>query len=169
MHSRPHPAQIPVRAEGSCNRYEKKEMMQTPFVKIWRELLYRLGFQRRTQRLLQLDEEMLHALGRLAEQEQRSEEEMAVKLLASSLAVHQQTAANIQRWKELSDREKEVVALVCLRYTNRQIAGILHLSPETVKSHVQHALYKFGLRSKEELRILLHHWDFSEWVPGNKE
>ncbi len=140
--------------------------MQTPFAKIWRELLYRLGFQRRTQRLLQLDEELLHALGKLAQQEQRSEEEVAVRLLASSLAVHDQAAANIRHWEELSDREKEVVALVCLRYTNRQIAGILHLSPETVKTHVQHSLHKFGIRTKEELRILLTHWDFSEWDQG---
>jgi DNA-binding CsgD family transcriptional regulator len=140
-------------------------MMQTPFAKILRELLYRLGFQRRTQRLLQLDEELLRALGKLAQQEQRTEEEVAVKLLASSLAVHHQAAANIQHWDELSEREKQVVALVCLRYTNRQIAGILHLSPETVKTHVQHALHKFGLRTKEELRILLNHWDFSEWEP----
>jgi DNA-binding CsgD family transcriptional regulator len=150
---------------GSSNRYEKKEMMQTPLAKILRELLYRLGFQRRTQRLLQLDEELLHALGKLAQQEQRTEEEVAVKLLASSLAVHHQAAANIHHWDELSEREKQVVALVCLRYTNRQIAGILHLSPETVKTHVQHALHKFGLRTKEELRILLNHWDFSEWEP----
>ena len=141
--------------------------MQTPFAKIWRELLFRLGFQRRTQRLLQLDEELLHALGNLARQERRSEEEIAVRLLASSLEVHHQAAANIQHWEELSDREKEVVALVCLRYTNRQIAGILHLSPETVKTHVQHSLYKFGLRTKEELRILLNHWDFSAWDPDD--
>lgn len=142
--------------------------MQTPFAKIWRKLLYRLGFQRKTQRLLQLDEELLDALGKLAEQEQRSEEEIAVNLLASSLAVHRQAAANMQHWEELSIREKQVVALICLHYTNRQIAGILHLSPETVKTHVQHCLHKFGLRAKEDLRILLQHWDFSEWNPPDR-
>ena len=144
-------------------------MMQAPFWKIWRELLYHLGLMRRTQRLLQLDEELIQALSAVAQEEQRTEEEMAVRLLSSSLARRYQDALNAQSWETLSDREKEVAALVCLRYTNRQIAGLLHLSPHTIKSHVQNALYKFGLRHKEDLRLLLSQWDFSGWDVGQRE
>jgi len=141
-------------------------MMQAPFWKIWRELLYRLGFKRRTQRLLQLDEELIQALRAVAQEEQRTEEETAVRLLSSGLARRYQAALNIRNWDTLSDREKQVAALVCLNYTNRQIAGMLHLSPQTIKSHVQNMLYKFGIRRREELRLLLSHWDFSEWDIG---
>ena len=138
-------------------------MMQTPFWKIWRELLYRLGFKRRTQCLLQLDEELIQALRAVAQEEQRTEDEVVARLLSSSLAYRQQAAVNLRNWDILSDREKQVAALVCLRYTNRQIAGMLHLSPETIKSHVQSVLRKFGLRRKEDLRLLLNQWDFSDW------
>ena len=54
-------------------------------------------------------------------------------------------------------------ALVCLGYTNRQIAARLVISVETVKSHIRNILYKFNLHSKRELGLLLGDWDFSAW------
>jgi DNA-binding NarL/FixJ family response regulator len=144
-------------------------MMQAPFWKIWRELLYRLGFKRRTQHLLQLDEELIQALREVAQEEQQTEEEMAASMLSSGLARRYQAALNFRSWDSLSDREREVAALVCLNYTNRQIAGLLHLSPQTIKTHVHNLLPKFGLRRKEDLRVLLSQWDFSEWDTGRRQ
>jgi len=143
--------------------------MQAPFWKIWQELLYRLGFKRRTRCHFQLDEELIQALRAVAQEEQRTEDEVVAKLLSSSLALRNEAALNLRNWESLSDREKQVAALTCLRYTNRQMAGLLHLSPETIKSHMQSALKKFGLRRKVELRLQLSQWDFRDWDIGSLE
>lgn len=69
--------------------------------------------------------------------------------------------AYLRAWLELSSRQQQVVALVCAGHTNREIAKRLHLSPNTVKSHLALALGRFGLRSRTELRVALAGWDFS--------
>jgi DNA-binding CsgD family transcriptional regulator len=66
-------------------------------------------------------------------------------------------------WGLLTLREQQIAALVCLGYTNPQIAGRLGLSVETVKTHVKNVLMKFRLHSKTELRLRFSNWDFSEW------
>jgi len=66
-------------------------------------------------------------------------------------------------WQSLSPREQEVTALVCLGYTNGEIASKLKVSPTTIKSHVRNILPKFQMHSKVELRIALREWDFEKW------
>ncbi len=56
-----------------------------------------------------------------------------------------------------------MAALLCLNYTNRQVAARLGLSPETVKTHTRNLLAKFQLRTRAELRRALADWDFSAW------
>ncbi|MGV0827574.1 response regulator [Empedobacter brevis] len=48
---------------------------------------------------------------------------------------------------ELSDREKEVVRLICEQHTNAEIAEKLFLSPRTVESHRQRILEKVGAKN----------------------
>jgi DNA-binding NarL/FixJ family response regulator len=50
----------------------------------------------------------------------------------------------------------------CLGYTNRQKAARMCVSPATVKGYVRQALIKWHAHGKEELRMLLAQWDFSE-------
>lgn len=131
---------------------------------LWQRLLHILGFQRTTDKLsFQVDLELLESLQGLAENEQRSQNEVAADLL--SIALAQRDAANfyLERWRDLSPREQQVAALACLGYTNRQIANRLVISTETVKSHMRNVLNKFNLHSKIELRQALSNWDFSEW------
>jgi DNA-binding CsgD family transcriptional regulator len=52
---------------------------------------------------------------------------------------------------------------VCLGYTNREIGTRLHISPETVKDRLRTAFFKFKVHKRNDLRVLLSHWDFSEW------
>ena len=109
-------------------------------------------------------EESLHtALEQRADQEQRPVEEIQAELVAEGLA-HLQTVDRLKEcWGSLSPREQEVTALTCLRYTNRQMAGRLHISVETVKTHISNLLVKFNLHSKAELRQALTNWSFSDW------
>jgi hypothetical protein len=47
-----------------------------------------------------------------------------------------------------------VAALICLNYSNAQIAARLSISITTVSTHVRNILTKMGLHSKVELRQL---------------
>jgi DNA-binding CsgD family transcriptional regulator len=133
-------------------------------MKLLNVLLRRLGLRREAEpRYYELDESLQVMLEGIAEQEQRSPEEVASHLLREGLE-HRQTEDNLwQRWQSLSAREQEVAALACLGYTNKQIALRLGVSAETVKTHLRHALAKFNLRTRAELGLLLADWDFSTW------
>jgi DNA-binding CsgD family transcriptional regulator len=69
----------------------------------------------------------------------------------------------LQDWNSLSQREQDVTALVCLGYTNRQIAALMGVSTETVKTHLSNTLYKLNLLNRRQLRHLFSGWDFSAW------
>jgi non-specific serine/threonine protein kinase len=51
----------------------------------------------------------------------------------------------------LTPREREVALLVAEGRTNREVAGVLHVSVRTAESHVDHILTKLGLRNRTEL------------------
>ena len=58
----------------------------------------------------------------------------------------------------LSDREAEVARLVQKGLSNKDIAEQLHISPNTVKTHLRLIFDKSGVRSRFEL-IAAVHWD----------
>ena len=51
----------------------------------------------------------------------------------------------------LSEREREVVDLVALGHTGREIADELHIAHDTVRTHVRNAQEKLGARSRAQL------------------
>lgn len=53
----------------------------------------------------------------------------------------------------LSVRENEVLSLVALGLSNREIAGRLYLSETTVKSHVASILQKLGVKSRTQAAL----------------
>jgi DNA-binding CsgD family transcriptional regulator len=61
------------------------------------------------------------------------------------------TAAAVDPLAALTEREREVVALVAAALSNREIAQRLVLSERTVESHVRRILAKCGLTSRTEL------------------
>ncbi len=52
--------------------------------------------------------------------------------------------------EEISDREREVLALVARGFTNRQIAEDLVISENTARNHVSRILDKLGLSRRSE-------------------
>ncbi|WP_448612826.1 response regulator [Modestobacter sp. URMC 112] len=56
----------------------------------------------------------------------------------------------------LTDREREMVTLVAYGLTNEDIAARLHLSPLTVKTHVNRAMSKLGVRDRAQLVVLAY-------------
>jgi DNA-binding NarL/FixJ family response regulator len=56
----------------------------------------------------------------------------------------------------LTDREREIVTLVALGSSNQDIADQLYLSPLTVKTHVNRAMAKLGVRDRAQLVVLAY-------------
>jgi PAS domain S-box-containing protein len=52
---------------------------------------------------------------------------------------------------QLTDREREVVRLVALGSTGREIADELHISHETARTHIRNAMVKLHARSRAHL------------------
>ena len=56
----------------------------------------------------------------------------------------------------LTQRERDVLGLVCDGCTNRQIAERLFISPKTAGLHVSHILAKLGVATRGEAAALVH-------------
>ena len=66
--------------------------------------------------------------------------------------------------EQLTDREREVMALVGAGLSNREIADRLVVSPATAKTHVSRAMLKLGARDRAQLVVLAY--EFGLVRPG---
>ena len=105
--------------------------------------------------VFEADAELGEALRHAAHARGQAPERLASDLLERALALEERQARARAALASLTPRQQEVARLAARGQTNRQIARALVVSPETVKTHVRHALDKFGLRSKTELRLML--------------
>jgi ATP/maltotriose-dependent transcriptional regulator MalT len=115
------------------------------------------------------DEGLIAVIKDVAKQQQRAEEEIIADF--TTVGLNQFLAQNEmeKRWASLSHREQQVIALICLGYGNHEIAKILTIAPETVKTHLQRIFDKFDLRSSKALRLALKDWDFQGWWEHNQQ
>ena len=111
------------------------------------------------------NEELYLQIRKLAEEEQRTPEEVTEHLLTKAFQHRTLEADTWQRWNNLSRREQQVAALISLGYANGEIATRLGVTIDTVKSHVSSILYKFALTNRKELGMLLYGYDFSGILP----
>ena len=56
----------------------------------------------------------------------------------------------------ITQREREVMALVAEGLTNDEIAHKLYMSPATVRTHVSRAMTKLGVRDRAQLVVLAY-------------
>lgn len=132
---------------------------------IWKRLLNLIGLRPTPgPRTYEFSESMYTTLSTLAQHEGRPEHELIPDILAAGLTQYRSVEELWPKWESLSARERDIAALTCLGYTNREMAALLSLSPETIKTHVRNVLGKFGLKRKSDLRHILAGWDFSAWM-----
>jgi DNA-binding CsgD family transcriptional regulator len=132
---------------------------------IWQRFLFLIGLRPKPgPRTYEISEGLQVTLSALAQHKGRPEHELIPDLLAADLNQYQSLDEFWPKWDSLSPRERDVTALCCLGFTNRQVAARLSLSPETIKTHVRNVLIKFDVKSKSELSHMLAGWDFSAWL-----
>jgi DNA-binding NarL/FixJ family response regulator len=61
--------------------------------------------------------------------------------------------ANLTALEQLTEREREVLALVGRGLSNAEIGAALFISPATAKTHVSHIMLKLGARDRAQLVV----------------
>lgn len=95
------------------------------------------------------DTELLSAIRSIARGEMFLDSSMARVLVSELFSKTSVTAENES--VPLTEREKEVLRLIALGYTNQEIAAHLVLSIKTVETHKARIMDKLGLRKRSEL------------------
>jgi DNA-binding NarL/FixJ family response regulator len=78
------------------------------------------------------------------------------RLIAEFTARPARPALTPPSMEMLTEREREVVALVALGLTNEEIAGELVLSPATARTHVSRAMVKLHARDRAQLVVFAY-------------
>ncbi len=82
--------------------------------------------------------------------------EVVARLVASVADRPAARPPDLRRLAPLSERERDVLALIGAGRSNAEIAAGLFISPATVKSHVRHILAKLDLRDRAQAIVLAH-------------
>src|SRR5689334_16683030 len=117
----------------------------TPIVGIWPD-----GLRREDRRAL-----MTGVDGLLAENQIESALLSTVRAVRSGLiCLPQRRPAGVQA-ESLSSREKQVLGMLIMGFTNAEIGRRLYLAESTVKSHLSSAYTKLGVRSRKDAAALI--------------
>ena len=90
-----------------------------------------------------------YPLQTLAKHEGRPEDELFPDILAAGLTQYSTNDRIWKKWEALTPREQEVTALVCLGYTNGQMAARMGITEAGVKFHLRNVYAKFEVKKAE--------------------
>ncbi|WUH95037.1 response regulator transcription factor [Streptomyces sp. NBC_00433] len=76
--------------------------------------------------------------------------------LIAEFAARSKEPAAVTALDQLTDREREVMALVGIGLSNEEIARRLVVSPLTAKTHVSRAMVKLGARDRAQLVVMAY-------------
>jgi DNA-binding NarL/FixJ family response regulator len=100
--------------------------------------------------------ELLHAIRVVAGGEALLAPRVTRRLIAQFTATRAARRESDQRLAVLTQREREVVALVGMGLNNEEIAAQLTLSPATARTHVSRAMTKLGARDRAQLVVIAY-------------
>jgi DNA-binding NarL/FixJ family response regulator len=81
---------------------------------------------------------------------------VAQRLIDDVIARPRRARSHPEQLEELTDREREVMALVAAGLSNREIAARLVISPATAKTHVSRAMVKLHAHDRAQLAVLAY-------------
>ena len=100
--------------------------------------------------------ELLHAVRVVAAGEALLAPRITRRLIAPVTAERTATQAAEDQLAVLTQREREVLALVGQGLSNEDIGAELFLSPATARTHVSHAMLKLGARDRAQLVVIAY-------------
>jgi DNA-binding NarL/FixJ family response regulator len=100
--------------------------------------------------------ELLHAVRVVAAGEALLAPRITRRLIAHFTAGRTATEAGEDRLSILTERERQVVALVGQGLNNDEIGSELFLSPATARTHVSHAMLKLSARDRAQLVVIAY-------------
>jgi DNA-binding NarL/FixJ family response regulator len=100
--------------------------------------------------------ELLHAIRVVAAGEALLAPRITRRLIAQFTAERIATQVAEDRLAVLTQREREVLALVGQGLSNDEIGAELFLSPATARTHVSHAMAKLGARDRAQLVVIAY-------------
>jgi len=100
--------------------------------------------------------ELLHAIRVVAGGEALLAPRITRRLIAQFTAVRIAAQAGEEKLDVLTQREREVLALVGQGLSNDEIGAELFLSPATARTHVSHAMAKLGARDRAQLVVIAY-------------
>jgi DNA-binding NarL/FixJ family response regulator len=100
--------------------------------------------------------ELLHAIRVVAAGEALLAPRITRRLIAQFTAERIATQVAENRLAVLTQREREVLALVGQGLSNDEIGAQLFLSPATARTHVSHAMAKLGARDRAQLVVIAY-------------
>ena len=101
-------------------------------------------------------EDLVHAIRVVAMGEALLAPSVTRRLIEEFAKRPEPAARKPKELDSLTEREREVLSEVARGLTNAEIAGRLHVSETTVKTHVAHLLDKLGLRDRVQAVILAY-------------
>ncbi|MEU4422440.1 response regulator transcription factor [Actinoplanes sp. NPDC024001] len=100
--------------------------------------------------------ELLHAIRVVAAGDALLAPRITRRLIAQFTAGRSAGRAGAERLSVLTDREREVLALVGQGLRNDEIGAALYLSPDTARTHVSRAMGKLGARDRAQLVVIAY-------------
>jgi DNA-binding NarL/FixJ family response regulator len=100
--------------------------------------------------------ELLHAIRVVAAGDALLAPRITRRLIAQFTAQRIASKAGEDRLAVLTQREREVLALVGQGLSNDDIGAKLFLSPATARTHVSHAMAKLGARDRAQLVVIAY-------------
>ncbi|TMD28982.1 MAG: response regulator transcription factor [Chloroflexi bacterium] len=101
-------------------------------------------------------EDLIRAIRVVAEGDALLAPSITRKLIEEFARRPEPARRQLKQLESLTEREREVLAEVARGLTNSEIAGRLHVSETTVKTHVAHMLDKLQLRDRVQAVILAY-------------
>jgi DNA-binding NarL/FixJ family response regulator len=132
------------------------------FFSFWKSIQKRMGRQPKGSSLA-VDLDTYDQLARIGKETNQTPSMVANAIIQNAIAKKETFDTTEQVWRGLSPDEQDVVALICLGYTSRQIASIMDIPMNTVEIHAKSVLIKFKVMDRNGLRRLFTGWDFRGW------